>query len=65
MPKYEVLVTCDATAHTIVTVEAKSVKEAEKLAIKDIYENGAEWTLDDNERNPYICDPGNCAEEIA
>lgn len=66
MPKYNVLVTADATCSTYVDVKARSKREAERKALEEARSNpGAfEWTLDDgNNIDPYLCDPGNCAEE--
>lgn len=65
MKRFKVLVTSDATAHTYVTVDAPNVRAAERAALEKVEAEGAEWTLDDNRMEPYICDLGNCADEVA
>jgi hypothetical protein len=65
MAKYNVLITSPATCSTTVDVEAESPLEAEKKALEEARENPSlfEWTIDDgNTVDPYVCDPGNCAE---
>jgi len=65
MPKYNVLLTADATVSTTVDVEADSPEAAEEKALEEARDNpGAfNWTLDDgNAIEPYCGDPGNCAE---
>jgi hypothetical protein len=64
--KYRVLVTAEASVHTYVDVEAVNATIAEALALTDASANqlAYEWVLDDNQFEPYIADPGNCAEEV-
>lgn len=64
--KYDVLVTREVTESCTVRVEAGSVREAERLAVP-MANNGPtiEWSVDDgSQQDPYICDPGECAEEV-
>ena len=64
MARYKVLVTREASESCEVIVEADSVQAAEELAVEAAENEMQEWTVDDNIHGPYICDPGNCAEEI-
>ena len=71
MPKYRVLVSRDRRASESVTieVEAGSRVEAQDKAMELAIEMGDVlfWEADEGnyQRNePYICDPGNCAEEV-
>ncbi len=64
--RYMVLVTADATVSTYVDVEANNPREAETLALTEATYNPSafNWTVDDgNPVEPYLCDPGHCAEE--
>jgi hypothetical protein len=68
MKKYNVLVTADATVSTTIEVEAPNSLVAERLALGLAREHADnyKWELDDgNHIEPYLCDPGNCAEEAA
>lgn len=65
--KYNVVLTADATVSTTVDVDAESPEEAETKALEEAANNpGAfNWILDEgNAIEPYLSDPGNCAEEI-
>jgi surface antigen len=53
MPKYSVLVTRDITESTDVLVEAKSVEEAETIALAKARDDvSLEWTIDDGSVHP-------------
>ncbi len=67
MPKFNVLITSDATVHTFVEVEARDSTEAEQKALKKARAHPEEfaWELDEgNTLDPYLCDPGECAVEV-
>lgn len=68
MPKFRVLVTREATESTTVEVTAKNAKKAEEKALEVVGrygENVDTWEVDDgNQHEVYICDEGNCAEEV-
>lgn len=61
---YDVLVTTDCTKSATIRVEAASVDDAERLAVEIARRGDAPWEDDDNDYNPYIADPGSCAEEV-
>jgi hypothetical protein len=67
MPKYRVLVTVDCTMSCQVEVEARTPEEAEEEALRlvndPMSDDGYGWENDDGfASDPYIADPGNCAE---
>lgn len=67
MPKFRVLVTSNATVSTYVDVHAKDADAAEDDALGMARSQPGlfNWTVDEgNFLDPYLADPGNCAEEI-
>lgn len=64
MPRYNVLITADATVSTTVDVEAASPEEAEAKALQEAFEFGwrFDWVRDEGVcSDPYLADPGNSA----
>ena len=67
MPTYNVLVTRECCESTTVRVEADDEETAEDKALELAKRNPEkyQWEFDEGNFNEtYICDPGNCAQEV-
>ena len=64
---FNVTITADTTVSTCFPVEAETAAEAEAKALAETTDNPSmfEWTQDEgNPLEPYLPDPGNCAEKV-